>query len=537
MYRMLIVDDEDIEREAFRILLEQEIPLIQVVGEASNGRQAMEMVHLLKPDIITMDIKMPGINGIDALKEIKREFADIKVIMLTAYDYFSYAQQAINSGSFAFLLKPVKRSEIKEIMQKVIDSIEAERQKSKNQLELREKLNNVLPLVESELARYFIAGNEIYPIIWEYADILNFSLQAGYCMVIIIETNHNKNLLHTENGIQRISSDAYNLIRDILKDTRSSCIISQLILNIITVFVPVEQNFEYNKVKTSALEIAQKVSSMVKRKFDVDIRFGIGIPVSSVKNFYDSYNQAVYCLKNTVSLSKTICYYDDVNFTCAGDNAMYPIEKEKILLDKIRSGDERGSNECFNSIFMQLNDISNYQSHEFKFYIIQLATAISHLEFEYLNKSYFFQILKSIVIVNSDGLNQVKEMMSHGLKRVIKDIDQNRYKQGDSIINKVCDYLCKNYSKSLCLESAAKTVSVNPFYLSKLFKITTGQNFSDYLTSVRLNEAKILLKETNQSLKQITINTGYNNPDYFCKAFKKYIGLTPTEYRAISNKL
>ena len=130
MYRMLIADDEALERRAFKTIVEQDIALISEVIEAQNGNEAVRMAELHKPDIIVMDVKMPGINGIEAIKKIIQSGIDAHMIVLTAYDDFNYIQEALKIGVDDYLLKPSIRVKIVDSLNKIIEIIKTERKKA-----------------------------------------------------------------------------------------------------------------------------------------------------------------------------------------------------------------------------------------------------------------------------------------------------------------------------------------------------------------------------------------------------------------------
>lgn len=131
MLKLLIADDELIEREALHFIIGRSCPGIGTIEEASNGREAISINATFKPDIIIMDIKMPGVNGIDASKIIRQYNPDCRIILLTAFNYFDYAREAIKIGVKDFLVKPVQNDEIIQVINSVVDSIKSDRNKKK----------------------------------------------------------------------------------------------------------------------------------------------------------------------------------------------------------------------------------------------------------------------------------------------------------------------------------------------------------------------------------------------------------------------
>jgi two-component system, response regulator YesN len=150
MYKLLIVDDEMLERQVLRLIVSTKLKEIEIVGEAENGRKAIQLAHQFAPDIIIMDIKMPGIDGIEAVKLIKDQQPHIKVIMLSAFDKFEYARQVMQQGVKEYLLKPARKDELVAAVERVLSELKMERQEKEEQESLRRKLQSAIVPIETE---------------------------------------------------------------------------------------------------------------------------------------------------------------------------------------------------------------------------------------------------------------------------------------------------------------------------------------------------------------------------------------------------
>lgn len=150
MYKLLIADDEMLERQVLRLIISTKLKEVEIVGEAENGRKAIQLVHQFSPDIIIMDIKMPGIDGIEVLKLIKNQHPHIKVIMLSAFDKFEYARQVMQQGVKEYLLKPARKDELVAAVERVLSELKMERQEKEEQESLRKKLQLAIVPVDIE---------------------------------------------------------------------------------------------------------------------------------------------------------------------------------------------------------------------------------------------------------------------------------------------------------------------------------------------------------------------------------------------------
>ncbi|SEN07287.1 Helix-turn-helix domain-containing protein [Lihuaxuella thermophila] len=151
MFKILIADDEAVERQALKMLISSRVIDAEVVGEAENGRRAIELAKELKPDLIMMDIKMPGIDGVEAVKEIKQLHPQTKFIMVSAFDTFEYARQVMQQGVKEYLLKPSRKSEIIRAVERTLAEMKREREEKEEQDSLRKKLQQALGLIQSGL--------------------------------------------------------------------------------------------------------------------------------------------------------------------------------------------------------------------------------------------------------------------------------------------------------------------------------------------------------------------------------------------------
>ena len=148
MYSLMVCDDEQIMIESVRHIVEKEFSNIRIIETARSGREAIEKTLTIKPDIILTDIKMPGINGLEAIKEIKKVHSDVKIVIVSVYEFFEYAKQAVELGVSEYLIKPVKKERLVETLQRIICQLDNERRKYRWELEAKERIEKMLTAVE-----------------------------------------------------------------------------------------------------------------------------------------------------------------------------------------------------------------------------------------------------------------------------------------------------------------------------------------------------------------------------------------------------
>lgn len=529
MYRALLADDEALEREGLRIILDKNFNNQFDIYEATNGREAIEKAYEIKPDIIIMDIKMPGISGIEAIAEIRKRLSNVKIIVLSAYDSFSYAKEAVNLNVFEYLLKPIKRSTIIECIERAIRLQDKEREKIQNELKLKEKLSSVIPYIENEMVGSIILGDIDKTDILQNMNLINFKYNKGFCLVFSYESSSLKKI---QDQIEKnyIKKRIENKIRESLKKN-FDCIVSKGVLNNIVGVIRIDDELDTYKLRSLSIDFAREVTCKIENETNVIMKAGIGNEYEGLESSSKSYKEALIALKVN-SPSRKVNHFADISI---GNiyNEEYPFEKENALAEKINMGLLGESQELYKEIIDWI--FSAYSDNKKKkTKIIELAIVINRVVRSKLQSLDIRDSINAYMDYDDTDkdLSQLKNRILKDLTVAIDDINNNREKEMDSIIIGAKKYIKENYNKDLSLEEVAHNMAVSPYYFSKLFKKKTGENFIDYVTKVRIKKAQGLLRETGKSIKMIAHCVGYNDPNYFSRVFKKITGMSPREFKS-----
>ncbi|WP_432402451.1 response regulator [Wukongibacter sp. M2B1] len=528
MYRVLLADDEALEREGLRILLSKNFDGQFDIYEASNGREAIEKAYEIKPDIIIMDIKMPGINGIEATAEIRKRLGNVKIIVLSAYDSFSYAKEAVNLNVFEYLLKPIKRSVMIECIERAIKLQDKEREKIQRELKLKEKLSSVIPYIENEMVASIILGDIDKTDILQNMNLINFKYDKGFCIVFAYDGPSLKRI-HNQIEKNYIKKRIENKIRECLKKN-FDCIVSKGVLNNIVGVIRIENEQDTYKLRSVSIDFAREVTCKIENETNVIMKVGIGNEYKGLEKSSKSYKEALIALK-VDSPSKKVNHFADIN---VGNifNEEYPFEKEAVLTEKIKMGLLQESQQLFEEIIDWIFNTHSDGSNK-KIKLIELSIVINRVVRSKLQNIDIENKVNRYMEYEDSyrSLNLLKNEIRKDLILAINSINNTREKEMDSIIIAAKEYIMKNYSKELSLEEVAHDIAVSPYYFSKLFKKKTGENFIDYLTKIRIKSAQELLRETSKSVKIIAHSVGYNDPNYFSRVFKKITGMSPREFK------
>ncbi|HYF91721.1 MAG TPA: response regulator [Symbiobacteriaceae bacterium] len=294
MMRILVADDEPIEREALRLLVQRHLPDVQMVGEAGTGRQAVEMAETLRPDVILMDIEMPGLSGLEALREIRERSPGVRCLIVSAYDYFHFAREALRLEAVDYLLKPVKRDQMVEVLDRLKKEIAAERQRRQDELLRKEHLRQLRPLAEAELVALMEKGENQHRI-RDLVEMLGLRLDAGLCMVVGLGDPAIDGELAPAAAESRIG-DAYNRLGTLARSL-CTCALGAWTGGCTTLLIELEAPVEEYAVRLWSTDLARRLRDRVKEQTGVRLRVGIGQPYEGSKELSRSFREALAAYK------------------------------------------------------------------------------------------------------------------------------------------------------------------------------------------------------------------------------------------------
>lgn len=528
MYRVLIADDEGIMLEALKNIITSNFGNECELAFAKTGRAVVELAESFRPDIAFMDIQMPGINGIQAIKEIQKFNSTTRFIIMTAYDKFDYAKEAINLGVMEYLTKPVKKQLVIDVLERAIQQIDSERQKRSDSLKIQEKLETVIPIVENGLINSVILQEEGGSDLSYYKMLLDIQQKYAYVLLIQFGQPNDEGILTTPVGMSVKAQAFYPECCNICKEF-FPCIIGPIMTNRIVLAVPTDEKELDYAARIQIIEQARHLMRKLGNRFEAKFRAGIG-KVYRLEELKPSYQEAYRALSQS---SSSVVHADDVAVkgSYVGD---YPDETERRLFQQIAKGDWQSVKPLANAVFdwmvsRHYEDRSDIQLKVLEFVIWAEREAFFNGDIGeygfYSRKGYMNDVLACA------DYESLRDWYLHKLEDTCRKISTRKEAQSESIVSKAKVYIDQNYSKELTLDEVSRTVNISPYYFSKLFKEESGENFIEYLTHVRIRHAKELLKNPSLSIKEICVMSGYSDPNYFSRIFKKQEDVTPSEYR------
>lgn len=510
MYKLLIVDDEKIVIEGLTSAIDWKEHQIEIVETASNGQEALQCIINNPPHIVLVDIQMPGLNGLDLIQQVKKFHPDIVFIIISGYTEFDYAKRAIELEAVDYLVKPIEIDEIVNVVKKGLikyEKVKAEKENNyqiqKYQTELEEK--DVLNLILGRKIDNFETGNRFKG--WKL-------LIAGFKSTIWKQNIEKKGQGIFESLKIPFAKRGYEAFIYIIEDF------------IVTMYA----NPSQKEIQDSFLI---EFSSLLQQEMNTAPLIGVSNTYYDFSYIRQSYQEAEEAFHIGVYLNQLFTHYKDlekINNTVGNEiinKIDYCFKKDNFNLDKMNLLIHDILNYSIENMlspvkakylcFKLINYVFKYVQHEFELEIENILGEEYQL-YEELNR------LRSIEEINHWLENLVNQIFGY--------MNDNRISHKDKLILDVKNYLQKNFNQSILLDEVAESFHISPPYLSSLFSKKVSMTIFEYITNIRINKAKELLRTTNYKILDICNEVGYKDPRYFNQVFKKQVGLAPSQYRS-----
>ena len=531
MYKIMLADDEGIVIDSLKYIIEKKFGDQCLIEYAKTGRSVIELAEHFRPDIAIMDIQMPGINGIDAMKEIRETNKNIIFIVMSAYDKFDYAQEVIKMGGvIEYITKPMEQNSFITTLNKAMEKVDKERKRRSNELLIKEKLETVIPVIESGFIYNVLLQEHFEEDIQNYMSLLEIKERYGYMVAIISgdsqQGSHMTNAVGSGVRIQK----HYLEVRECIKDYLPTAIIGSTMGNKLAFMVPYDENkMDYNN-RIILIGKARELARKLRSRLDINFRIGIG-SVQSIHDLSKSYSQALESLINT---KESVVHADDLPIGCEYE-ADYPVELEKWLFNAIEKGNIDDAVSYAGRFFDWMVDNYSDSIMDIRLKTIEFVLWAEHLAYEHGGMVYQFKARQDYLpdLLKMNDYQVMKEWFINKMLVSSQNIVTKKTEKSVSVVEHAKNYILLHYSSDLSLDDMSRIVDISPYYFSKIFKEETGVNFIDYLTNIRIDKAKELLLGTDCSMKEICAMIGYSDPNYFSRAFKKNVGVTPTEYKEV----
>lgn len=536
MIKALLVDDEEWIRLGIRNQINWGLIGIEIIGEASNGIIALEMMEQYNPQIVLSDIKMPMMDGIQLMEAVHLRYPDTIIIVISGYSDFEYARKAISFQVFDYILKPIEEEKLDDTLIRAVQKIMEEGKKKNDLLHLNLKLNESAFLAREKFLTQLVQGSELsmeesHHFFLNYPDNLDWPR-----LIVVVFSAKNFDTMTSikyKNDTDLTRHVLFNFVLEQFQDYDNTILFTnyskpnELIL--IKGFNTVSPDIIITEIYTKSLKVTEEVN----QNLQLELYAGIGRECMSIKEVSTSYMQAMEALQHVgIIQGKRILTFDEVKIR--NEYFIYPGDKEKTFIYYLE-------NTLKSQIFMMIEDLLQEIKASQTIHLQSIRNTIWNLtnNIRQVLKNYngiLEEVLQEdniheTIMKDLFTLDELKEWLVEASSKAMYFIAGKKKLGSKKSIEEIVTYLHANYSDNVNLSSVSDIFFLNPDYLSRMFKSETGYNFNEYLNKVRMDAAIKLLKRDDLNMNHISQMVGYGNVTYFFKRFKSIYGCTPTEYK------
>lgn len=521
---MVIADDEQHIVDGISQCIQWRNLDVSIAGTAYNGLDAYQVVLDEMPDLLLTDIHMPGLSGLELIEKLKTSHPKLKIIIISAYEDFSYAQKAMTLGVTSYIIKPLKKKTIEEEVKKVISIIHNDRSKEEKLNRLNRLYSRSMPMMtEYYLNQFLMGNNEILTKLKELPFMNEFMTQDGWFSIYVIKSLHGNQQPvppHLWDDLENTFSMHFlNVMFKTYEDER------------ILLF--------FHKSKEYLTQHSQQlIENFLYSKEDIILQVGVGGLYKDFAYMHKAYLEALSVLNyrdqkrhSSVLSYNNLVPYKDYNRYSRELNPIFHEFKGYLI-----NGDYLKVKETVNSLntlfehYQRIHwDIIKHAYCQLISSIIQVMNELK-IPFEDVITMRENANLYSFIL----SISTIDELAAYilGICKSICSLFHNHEEQTENpLINKVIDYIHDHYQEDLSLKDVADYVNLNPSYLSRLFKSQVGVSFVDYVKNIKISYAKRMLRDSNDKIYVICNKVGYSSVQYFTNLFKSKVGVTPKQYR------
>ena len=540
MLKIFLAEDEVIVRETIKRMIPWESLGFELVGEAADGEMALPLLIRQQPDLLITDIKMPFMDGLTLARLAKKEVPGLKVVILSGYDDFNYAKQAINIGVEDYLLKPITKNALIERLTEIRSRYEDE----KTQREYYEKFHREIQAYEKNSSRDFfealVSGSLDMIEIYKRAEKLGLDIVAESYNILIFTMNCNEDFSGRREGYSSWEAESLEMLEKFFTGHPFAMLFRS---NVFSYGVLIKG--EKNSIRENTRICVEEIRKIFDRKEDNKEWFvAVGESVERLSQIQKSYHSAsrafsqrylydgkVLCYEEMLAMEKKDVTNDDSEYLQKVDvNALNPTILQKFLSNGLLEETENFVQDYFYAIGQEPMESVVFRSYVILNVRFSVLSFLKELGCD--TKTLEPEDTEEILAESGRNMESTIAYAEKLISQAIQLRDRNSGNKNRSILKVAVDFIDQHYmEEDMSLNKAANAANVSANHFSALFSQNMGQTFIEYLTSLRMDKAKEYLRCTGMRSSEIAGEVGYKDAHYFSYLFKKTQGMTPSDYR------
>ncbi|QSF43134.1 response regulator [Paenibacillus tianjinensis] len=543
MYKLILAEDEEDVREGIIAQIDWAKYGFEVVDSAENGREATEAIDRLLPDVVVTDIQMPFMNGLQLAEWIRSRHPNTKIIILTGYDEFEYAQKAIKLQIDEYILKPFSSQELIDVLLKVKATIEAEIADKENVYVLSEHYRKSLPVLREQFLSSLVSRRLPLQEITDKSAEYGINLDGKQFQASVISIDYIRAGQSREAAAGRPVS---------LRDTGDHNLQLFAILNIAeeicqkhgtgrvfihrdeVVLLSVSKEPDETEITGHTFAILEEIRQNVQHFLKLTVTAGAGTVCQSASMLFNSFSDAMQALDYRLILGNNrVIWIEDVE---SRSNQMLVFDEltRQSLIRTIKLGTVQELKEVMDELFGGL-DTAHVSTQDYQIFLLEIITSILRVAKESGSETANFIVPNMATLTDMNKFNNMGEAkqwiinVCTGLMDSIASGRQSSYKQ---LIDQAKEYIRSHYEESdISIGRVCQHLHISTGYFSSIFKKEMKMTFVSYLLQIRLEAAKELLRSTELKAFEIAEKIGFADPNYFSFCFRKKYGQSPKEYK------
>lgn len=527
----MIVDDEDDARSAIATSVEWEQEGFSLAGDAKNGKEALELMAGILPDVVIADINMPYVNGLELLKTVGEFYPLTKVILLSAYDDFEYAQSAVRGQAFDYILKPITKQELLEVLRSVKGSMDRESADREDIEKLRREYEASLPILREKFLSVLLTSYMEIPEIEKKALRYGFDIIGKTIMIGVIsfdaDPDEGSEGFGRGNGGELAKFAIYNIAGEVMQSHRAGMAFLHD-QNIVLIGMGDSEA----AVEERCMRVFDEIRCCISKYIKFTVTIGMGHPVGRLNEIHASFQSAVQAGNYKILAGgDKVIYIRDLE-PADPREVRFNTEAEQNLSALIKTGSVSDVDGVVDALFA---NVLACRVDEYDVYVIEMALAV-------LKAANSAGVDTGCVFGEKDKIfKKILDMPNMGAacleiknicRKIISELAQMREKTSQKLIRDAMDFVRANYmDPSVSIESLCTHLHVSQSHFCALFKKETGDTFNNCLITYRMETAKRLLRASNMKMIEISERVGYTDPNYFSFSFKKVCGISPREFQ------
>lgn len=526
MYRVLLVDDEEDVREGLVVEVDWEALDLRIVGLAENGREALEMAERVEPDIVVTDISMPFMDGLELARRLRERNPLVKVVILTGYDEFDYARQAVSLSVDEYLLKPFSAGHLTELLTRLRAQMAAEVAEREDVQQLRDHYYTSLPLLQADLMATLLHRQKSPEYIHGKAKQCGLDLHGDRYGVSVL-TLHMDGDQSEDAELKQFA--ALNIAAEVWTEHGAGHAFMHQ-ETIVLLYVDRWGGEDGEKRQQQALE---NVMRSINHYLRIPATVGSGSIVNTLAGVKHAYEDALLALDyRLVPGTDPLIYIADVERQTAG-KLRFDELKQQTLTRCLKAGTQAELEDALEIIFREIT-VEHGRS-DIQLYLIEVLTNVwkaAQASGEAMEDIFGAGFQLYADLFRLPGLSEAQGKVHEVCLLVQHRIASGRQHVYKDIVEQALSFTKEHYADpDLSIQKVCGHLHISSGYFCGIFKKEVQLTFLQYLMQIRMEAAKELLRSTEMKSFEIAGQVGFAEPNYFSFCFKKHVGVSPKEYR------